>query len=325
MEARKPVAAFDFNAAAGGAFRTSGGKDFFMRLWFWISAGITIVFIVTLPFLLRNYGDFLEFNWRNLQSILGSGEPVDPSLMWPAFAKILPAYIIFSLGLWVVVAAGETAFYRKYFHDNEAPRQPLRFGRAELRTMLIQLGVWGSVFGAYFLGVLALAIIAAIFGAISPIIAGIFMLFGVIAVLVLLIMIPIRLAPAAALSVRNDKTHVWGANKVTKFRFWSLFIAYLVTYIGGYILYYLIYSLAIIIATGDPGFVAAISGLGEENPRILFEAAAERFKSPLYMFLGIVAMIMVAAVIAAWVLLVAGVNAYAVRWWNEDNPLPKFE
>jgi len=28
---------------------------------------------------------------------------------------------------------------------------------------------------------------------------------------------------------------------------------------------------------------------------------------------------------AAWVLLVAGVNAYAVRWWMEDDPAPNFE
>ena len=32
IEPRKPVAAFDFNAAAGGSFMTPGGKDFVIRL-----------------------------------------------------------------------------------------------------------------------------------------------------------------------------------------------------------------------------------------------------------------------------------------------------
>ena len=38
IEPRKRIAAFDFNAAAGGSFMTPGGKDFALRLWFWMSA-----------------------------------------------------------------------------------------------------------------------------------------------------------------------------------------------------------------------------------------------------------------------------------------------
>jgi len=52
IEPRKPVAAFDFNGAAGGAFMTTGGKDFALRLGFWMSAFLAIVFIVTIPMFL---------------------------------------------------------------------------------------------------------------------------------------------------------------------------------------------------------------------------------------------------------------------------------
>ena len=125
--------------------------------------------------------------------------------------------------------------------------------------------------------------------------------------------------------MQRDKTHIMAASKVTKNRFWNLFVAYLVTYIGGYIGYYVLYMISVGVATGDMGFLMAVSGLGEENPRLLFEAAAERMKSPLGMTLGIMAMIINAAAMAAWILLVAGVNAYAVKWWSEDNPVPNFE
>ncbi|MEP3892026.1 MAG: hypothetical protein ABJN69_16335 [Hellea sp.] len=325
IEARKPVAAFDFNAAAGGAFMTPGGKDFAVRLWFWMSAFLAIVFLVTVPMFIGGYGAVLEQSWLSNRALLSGSEPPDPAPMFAAFGAILPGMLAFMFGIWFVIAAGETALYRRYFHDKEGARQPLRFGRQELRTVLCQLGVWALVFFIYVFGVIAIAVVAGILGVISPILTAIVAVFGVFAILALFIIMPIRLAPAAALSMQRDKTHLVAASKVTKHRFWSLFVAYLVTYVGGYILYYVIYMISIGIATGDMGFLMAISGFGEDNPRLLFEAAAERMKSPLGMFLGILAMIINASAMAAWVLLVAGVNAYAVRWWTQDNPTPNFE
>ncbi len=325
IEARKRIAAFDFNAAAGGSFMTPGGKDFAIRLWFWMSAFLSIAFIVTIPMFIGGYGDVLEQSWISNQAIFNGQDPTNSEAMLVSFGKILPGMLAFTLGLWAVVAAGETALYKRYFHDAEAPRQPLRFGRMELRTAICQLGVWALVFFIYFLGAFAIGILAAGLGAVSPILAAIVVIIGIFAIIALFIGVPIRLAPAAALSMQRDKTHVLAANKVTKNRFWNLFVAYLVTYVGGYIAYYVIYMISVGIATGDMGFLWAVSGLGEENPRLLFEAAAERMKSPIGMTLGIIAMIINAAAMSAWVLLVAGVNAYAVKWWEGDNPVPNFE
>lgn len=325
IEPRKPNAAFDFNAAAGGAFQTLGGKDFVMRLWFWMSAVLAVVFIVTVPVFIGGYGAVLEQSWLSNRALLSGNEPPDPEAMFSAFGKIIPGMLLFTLGMWVVVAAGETALYRRYFHNLEAPKQPLRLGRQEFRTMVCQLSVWLLVFLVYTLGIFAVAIVAGIFSAISPVLAGILVLIAVIALFAMFIFIPIRLAPAAALSMQRDKTHVLAAGKVTKHRFWNLFVAYLVTYVGGYIGYYIIYMISVGIATGDMGFLMAVSGLGEDNPRALFDAAAERMKGPIGMTLGILAMIVNAAALSAWVLLVAGVNCYAVRWWTEDNPVPSFD
>lgn len=325
IEARKPVAAFDFNAAAGGAFMTAGGKDFVLRLWFWMSAFLAIVFLVTVPMFIGGYGAVLEQSWLSNRALLGGTEPPDPAPMFAAFGAIAPGMLAFIIGIWFVIAAGETALYRRYFHDQEAARQPLRFGRQELRTVLCQLAVWALVyFGIIFASILV-GLVGGVFSVISPVLGGVILVIALFGMLALLIMLPIRLAPAAALSMQRQRIHVIAASKVTKHRFWSLFVAYLVTYVGGYILYYIIYTISIGVATGDMGFLMAISGLGEDNPRILFDAAAERMKSPLGMFLGILAMIINASAMAVWVLLVAGVNAYAVRWWTQDNPTPNFE
>ena len=325
IEARERIAAFDFNAAAGGAFMTPGGKDFALRLWFWMSAFLSIVFIITIPMFIGGYGEVLEQSWISNRAVFSGQEPANSEAMLASFGKILPGMLAFTLGLWAVVAAGETALYKRYFHNAESSRQPLRFGRMELRTALCQLGVWALVFLLYTLGVFLIATLFIMFGVVSPILAAIVAIIGVIAIIVIFVALPIRLAPAAALSMQRDKIHVLAANKVTKNRFWNLFVAYLVTYIGGYIAYYVLYMVSVGIATGDMGFLMAVSGLGEENPRVLFDAAAARMKSPLGMTLGIIAMIINAAAMAAWILLVAGVNAYAVKWWSEDDPIPNFD
>lgn len=324
IEPRKPIAAFDFNAAAGGVFMTPGGKDFALRLWFWMSAFLAIIYIVTIPLFIGGYGDVLEQSWLSNRALLSGQEPPNPAGMMVALGKILPGMLVFFLSIWVVIAAGETAFYKRYFHDAEASRQPLRFGRLELRTMLCQLGVWALVYFTLFFGAVIVGIVGGVLGVISPLLTGLVIFIAVFGFLALFIALPIRLAPAAALSMQQDKIHVLAANKVTKHRFWNLFIAYLVTYVGGYIAYYIIYMISVGLATGDMEFLIAVSGFGEENPRVLFDAAAERMKGPIGMTLGILAMIINASAIAAWVLLVAGVNAYAVNWWEEDNPVPNF-
>jgi hypothetical protein len=325
IEPRKRIAAFDFNGAAGGTFMTPGGKDFALRLWFWMSAFLSIVFIVTIPMFVGSYGDVLEQSWLSNRAVFSGQEPPDPEGMMTALGKILPGTFVWFLGLWVVVAAGEAAFYRRYFQNQEAARQPLRFGREELRVMLCQLAVWALLYFGLIVGTIIVSVLAGVFAVLSPILMGLIFFFGFIGLFLFWIALAIRLAPAAALSTRQSKTHVLAANKVTKNRFWNLFVAYLVTYLGGYIGYYVINMISIGIATGDMNFVWALSGLGEENPRVLFDAAAERMKGPLGMTLGILAMIINAAAMSAWVLLVAGVNAYAVKWWDGDNPVPNFE
>ena len=80
-----------------------------------------------------------------------------------------------------------------------------------------------------------------------------------------------------------------------------------------------------LLISGNPDFLTAMSGFGGENPRLLVEATIDRFSNPLYMILGIIAMALMATALSAWILWIAGVSAYAVRWWHSDNPAEAFE
>jgi len=58
-----------------------------------------------------------------------------------------------------------------------------------------------------------------------------------------------------------------------------------------------------------------LSGMGAENPKIAFVAAAERFKNPLVMLMGIVSIFAYAGAYAVYTLSISGISSYTVKWW----------
>ncbi len=324
IEPREPMVAFDFGQAVGAWFNTPGGKDYALRLWFWHSLSIFIMMIIVMPLLLPSMGEYLEAAWAINRETFSGGQ-ADPAPMFAAMAKAIPGYILLMLGLMVTSSLGESAFYRKYLLGAEPARIPIRLDSHTFRNMLVQLGFYALYGLVYIIGVFAIAIVGGILTAVFAPLGVIIIVVGVIAIFIALIAYPIMFAPAAALSALNGKTHLMATRKVTKHRFWSLFGAFLVTYIGGYIAYYIVYTIVVIMVTGDPNFMMAMSGLGSENPRVLFEATAARFSNPFMMVAGVLGMLAVSIAWSAWMLWIAGVSAYAVRWWQADEPTSVFD
>lgn len=308
---------FKFEHAVTQAFRTSGGKQFGWRLIFWTTAALTIISLITWPMIMPYYGDLIAINQQNMQAIMG-GEPnsVDSSAMNQLLLKMAPTYGLLMLGYWLTWIACEAALHRKVLNNSEAPRQPLRLGQDELRVWLAQLGVFGMIFAIYFFGLFALMIVIGIFAAISPILGGLIAVIGVIAYICLLILASVRLAPAAALSIANDKTHVIATKNLTKGRFWTLLPAFIVVFIGGYILMSIIMMLGVGIVTGNPDFFMTMSGLGTDDPKEVMAAAGERLKNPLWMLVGILSMIAYCAVYALWMVSLIGISSHAVKAWH---------
>ena len=303
---------FKFDEAVTQAFRTSGGKQFGWRLVFWTATAVSIVSLIAWPLLLPHYGELMAINQQNMQSVLG-GDPgaVDSKALNALMLKMAPTYLFLMAGYWLAWVMAEAALHRKVLHGTEAPKRPFRLGKDELRVWLAQLGVFGIIFAIYFFGVMAFVLMAVIPG-LGPILA----VFGLIALLCLLLLASVRLAPAAALSIQKNKTQVLTAKTLTKGRFWTLFPAYLVTFLGGYILIYIIMIIGVGLVTGDPNFFMTMSGLGKEDPTEIFAATADRFKNPLVMLLGVLSLIAYSAAYAIWMISIIGVSSHAVKVWS---------
>ena len=324
MSTPTPIEKFDFSTAITKLFQTADGKAFAKRLWFWASAAYAGAMLLSLPFIVKYYPDLLEANWHNMKAIV-SGEAPDNTALLTIFAKLLPSYLFLVVCILAIGAAVETALHKKVLFGEEEPRMPLRFGGLQMRVLLAQLSVWFIWFVAYVLGVLVLVLFAGGLGAVSPILGGIIGLIGFVALLCLLVFLPISLAPAAALSVYRGRLQIMAARKVSKGIFWNLLGAYLVVVIGGYILIYVVMSIGVIAVTGDTAFLEALSGLGKENPKIAFAEAAQRFKNPLVMFIGIVAIFTYAGAYAIYTLSISGVGSYAVKWWHGNDEANQFD
>ncbi len=327
IEPRKPTTPFDFGQAAGAWFNTSGGKDYALRLWVWHSAATLIVLMICFPLFLPHYGELVEASWLINQQTLSGGEPSEAEslALFSVFAKMALPTLLFFVGFMITTSMGESALYRKYLLGAEPARIPIRLDKHTGRNMLAQIGFYLLYILVYFLGILAVAIIGGFFGLVFPPLGAIVAILGFLFLLLLMIAYPIRFAPAAALTALDEKTHVLATKNVTKHRFWSLFGVYLVVYIGGYIGYYIVSLIAMLLVSGNPDFLTAASGFGGENPRPIIEATFARFSNPLFMILGIAGMTMMAAALSAWILWIAGVSAYAVRWWHSDDPAPAFD
>lgn len=325
VEIRDPQAKYDFGQATTAWFNTSGGKDYALRLWFWHSAVIFVVFLVTVPFLMPVMAEFSEASWIYNRAVL-SNDTEAPIAYLSSVGNALPIYGLFMLGIWISSALGEAAFYRKYLTGEEPARLPIRFNAFTMRNMLVQLGFYVLMFFVTVLLSMLAGIIGGVFGFLSPVLGAAVVVFAVISVIIFaLVVFPVRVACAAALTALTKKVHILSAKNITKRRFWPLFGAYLVTYVGGYIAYYIVYMIVLIAVSGNPDFITAISGLGTDNPSIVFQAMFERLSNPLIMFVAVLGMAALAAAWSGWMLWIAGVSAYAVKLWVQDDPTAAFE
>jgi len=322
IEPRAKRTPFDFVQAVTAMFQTSGGRVFAFRLLFWTTAGMAIVTLIALPFILPYYGPLLDSNQSTMQAVMKGEAPptTDPDAMMAALKGMMLPGFLMMLGFWAAYAAGEAALHRKVLLGHENPKRPIRFGADELRVMLAQLGVWGAWFLVYIGGVIVIGLFAVI-----PVLGIILAILGVIFMMLMMVYLPVRLAPAAALSVRNSRSHLIAARHITKRRFWPLFGAYLVVFLGGYFLIYAVLLAVVILVTGDPNFLLSVYGMGDSLPSEVMAQAGERLNNPFYMIIGVLGVILYSFAYAFWLLSIAGVGAYAVKWWEQDDPVAPFD
>lgn len=118
-----------------------------------------------------------------------------------------------SIAFWAML---ESAVYRRYMRGDPFG---LKFGADELRVIVIGL-LWVAFFIVFYIGLIVAliipAIIAAIVGQGAPAIAAIVFLISLIAILLVAGWFAARLAPASALTIRDEEIRAFEGWKATK-------------------------------------------------------------------------------------------------------------
>ena len=300
---RKPSTPFSFETAISQMFRSPDGREFGLRLWFWTAAFVTLGYLVGIPLIASDY-----FELMRLSADLQDPATVDEASaqLLGLFGRMIPGFLVVTFIPWFAVMAGEAALHRKILRGEERARQPLRWGRDEFRVLGAQLAVFGFMALIYF-GAILLSIVTLGIGALIALPAALF----------LLVFVPLRLAPAAALSIKDRKLKVMEARRVTKHRAGPLFGTYLFLWFAGYVAIYAVMLSAMIAIAGDSG-IAGMS-VGAPASDAAMDSFAANLSNPLYMLIGIVAIIAYAAVSSLWYLSISGVGAYAVQWYDENT------
>jgi len=320
MQPRKPRTSFDFTQAVGQVFQTSGGTGFAKRLLFWVAAGYSVTMLIAFLLMANNFGPYLDANWRNLQNLGSVPSPEETGALLSALGGLVPGYMVMIVGMWFSAASGEAALHRKVLLGRDTPGVLLKLNRDTGRVMLSQIGVWGLWCLAYFAGIFFLTISGAL-GALGVIIAFI----GIIVLIGVLFLIPIRFAPAAALSIKQGELRLWSAKILTKHRFWNLFVAYLTVFLGGYVVLVLVAYMVMGLIMGDMSAVISLYGPGDTLPSEQLNGISRRLKNPVFMLIAVLGIILYATVTAIWGLIISGIASYAARWYFDDDEASPFD
>lgn len=322
-----PISTYDFGKSISQLFSTSGGKNFAIRLILWTAAFMSIGFIVMGKAYIGMMAKVMDAGW------IANQNPTDPSEILRAYSGIgqyMPMVILGSLFMWAVYAAAETALHKKIFFGTDHGFLPLRFGKDELRTMLVQFLAYLIVFGAMLAWIIVFIVGIAILGLLANIakplavLVIIFAIVAYIALFVVLTIVAVRISPASALTIAQDKVSIKGALAVSKRRTGSLFLSYLFIYIIGYIAMSIV-QMSVISSLFSSDAVMAIMGLSEDKPTELFAQVAEKLKNPTVIITLVIGGIVYMLAMVTWYLSIAGVGNYAVQWWKADDEVSSFE
>ncbi|WP_409433762.1 hypothetical protein ACJ3XI_04445 [Litorimonas sp. RW-G-Af-16] len=308
---------FDFGAAVSQLFTTPGGAGWALKLILSTGAVLGLCYVLGMYLIATPYLGFVE-NMDQLDT--------NPEAVLSGFGAMAPGYLLMTFGALLTLVMGETALHCAVLRQEDTPGIPLRFGRDELRVFGASLGVWVFAFVAFFVIVL----IGGLFGAaLTTVVPELGVAIVIIAYLVGTIAWPffaVRLSPAAALTVYNEKAHLLAGRHISKDRFWSLFLAFLAVGFGGYIVNSIISMIGMTALIGDSSvFLASGGELGSGSGKDIASTLREKFSNPLIVILAIIGAFIYSCAVATWLLTMAGIGTYAVKWWADDDAASPFD
>lgn len=288
-----------------------------------------IVLAMGAVFTALNWQAFVDYmNWvasisaSNANSAAAGVPPSMDAMMPPqSVMSIMPAYFLFLLGYYILLAAYEAACLRWMIHGETGGLFGLSLG-ADTWRVYFSYWIWFLLLIAFYIvcAIVAGGAMASVFmgmqGGAEPSPAAVIipLVLGLLVVLAL-IYFSVRLAPAAATSVARRKFAFFDAWKVSKGRFWGLLGAFVLLF-----LMFIVFVIAVEVAFGVMVGMTAMNSVGQTEPQSA-EEAFRAFATPQYMA-GIVALI-VAITIASFLFYIAlfGVNARAASLALEEGKI----
>jgi len=274
-------------------------------------------------------GTFVEFMKIAIEMEDVSGDQAEIEMFMKAFGamgKMFLPLMLIGVGGWVIWAMVEAALFRRIMGTNSDGLFPWRLGRDELRVMFCRLIVGfagGAVFFLLYF-VLAIVIVSAAAGgaqsgALEAII-GLIGFFGILAAIGLFFFVIIRLSPASALSISEDRFALGEVWPVTKGRFWPIFGSYAVISIAGIVASQVLQLVLMFALMG--GFLSMIPEFEAMEDMPADEALTktmEIISEPSVLVGAAIGLVLYYVFQAIWYMHFAGVSGHAVNLYNTDK------
>lgn len=324
---------YDFGRSISLPFQSGDGSvGFIFKSAFFYGVMMTVLVFLFGKMLM---GTFVEFMQVAIEMENMSGGEDDMAVVMKVFGmmgKMFMPIMLIAVGGWVIWSMVEAALFRRIFRAEPDGAFPWRLGSDELRVMFCRLIVGLAGLGIFllFYFVMIIVIVGAIAGGSQSsgmgAIAGILGFFGMLAAIALFLFIMIRLAPASALSIADDRFALGETWPVTKGRFWPIFGSYVVLMIAGAIVSQVIQTSLMMVFMGS--FLEMIPELEKMDSLSSEEVMAnvvDMITQPSVLVGLAIASVLYYVFQAIWYMLFAGVSAHAVDLYNTDQSEHSFE
>ncbi len=253
---------FSATDAALAGFRAASEKPKTVAIWAGIMA---ILSFVVAALVLSAFGDKLTALTEALEA-----DP-DPQTTMAAMSGLWPLFLASMVYVLITNSVLVAAVNRLVLRPHDSAGAYLRLGGAELRQAAVQVLLYLVLFGAYFIGVLCLAILAGVGTAIGGQGLGVLLaLVSFVALIAGLILLSVRLSFVSTLAFDTGRIDLKASWDMTKGRFWPLFGTYLIATVLAAVVYLLLFVM--IAAVGSIAAVAMGGGLASVGDALQNEA-----------------------------------------------------
>lgn len=210
----------------------------------------------------------------------------DPGPLMAALAPIAPTYLVVILAFLVLSAVLYAAMNRAVLRPERSSFGYLRLASDELRQLGLLALLAGMAIALYFAIVLAAAVVLTL---LALVVGDIGMVLGLVVVvpmtLVAFIYFGVRFSLASPMTFDRGRVDVLGSWRLTRGRFWPLFVAYLLAFALSLVVWALTIAIAIFAVAILGGGFGAIAQGAEEN----FDSLAAAFTPARGLYLTVAA------------------------------------